>query len=62
MIRIKRQQQIAILIAASSMLACPLASADAVCDWNIKVGEIVVSARPRLTGRWLSPIPPFTRA
>ena len=45
MIRIKRQQHIALLIAASAILACPIASADAVCDWNIKVGEIVVSAK-----------------
>ncbi|MGH6754689.1 MAG: hypothetical protein ACREDP_21245, partial [Bradyrhizobium sp.] len=45
MIDIKKQRQIAFLIAASSILACPMAFADAVCDWNTKVGEIVVSAR-----------------
>src|SRR5688500_14741371 len=45
MIHIKRQQQIAFLIAASSLLACPMARADAVCDWNTKAGEIVVSAK-----------------
>ena len=45
MIRIKRQQQIAFLIAASSLLACSMASADAVCDWNMKAGEIVVTAK-----------------
>src|SRR5688500_3532829 len=45
MIHIKRQQQIAFLIAASSVLACPMAIADAVCDWNTKAGEIVVSAK-----------------
>jgi hypothetical protein len=45
MIRIKRQQQIAFLIAASSLLACSMANADAVCDWNTKAGEIVVSAK-----------------
>ena len=30
---------------AASLVASPIASADAVCDWNTKVGEIVVSAR-----------------
>ena len=45
MIRIKKQQKIAFLIGASSLLACPMASADAVCDWNTRAGEIVVSAR-----------------
>jgi hypothetical protein len=33
------------LIFAVALSASPLAHADAVCDWNSKVGEIVVSAR-----------------
>lgn len=33
------------LIFAASLSASPLANADAVCDWNGKVGEIVVNAR-----------------
>jgi PAP2 superfamily len=45
MIRITKQRQIAFLIAASSLLACSMASADAVCDWNTRAGEIIVSAR-----------------
>ena len=45
MIRIKKQQQIALFIVASSILACSVARADAVCDWNVKVGEIVVGAK-----------------
>ena len=33
------------LIFAALLIASPRASADAVCDWNIKVGDIVVSAK-----------------
>ena len=33
------------LIFAALLIASPVASADAVCDWNAKAGEIVVSAR-----------------
>ena len=33
------------LILAAAALASPAAMADAVCDWNTKAGEIVVSAR-----------------
>ena len=32
-------------LAVASLIACPLASADVVTDWNIKAGEIVVDAR-----------------
>ena len=37
--------QSALLVFAASLIASPVAQADAVCDWNIKVGEIVVSAK-----------------
>ena len=40
-----KQPQWATLIFATSLIASPIASADAVCDWNTKAGEIVVSAR-----------------
>jgi PAP2 superfamily len=40
----KKHHQIALLVAAS-MLAAPMALADAVTDWNIKAGEIVVEAK-----------------
>jgi hypothetical protein len=33
------------LIFATSLVASPVAIADAVCDWNIKAGELVVSGR-----------------
>ena len=33
------------LIFAASLIASPMARADAVCDWNFKVGEIVVGAK-----------------
>jgi hypothetical protein len=33
------------LLAVASLIACPLARADVVTDWNIKAGEIVVDAR-----------------
>jgi len=45
MIRTKKQQQIAFLVVVASLFSCPAAEADAVCDWNTKAGEIVVSAR-----------------
>ena len=45
MIRITKQQQIALVAVATSLLACTTARADAVCDWNTKAGEIVVSAK-----------------
>ena len=31
-------------VLAASLLACPMARADVVTDWNIKAGEIVVAA------------------
>ncbi len=37
--------QCALLVFAATLIASPAAKADAVCDWNIKVGEIVVSAK-----------------
>jgi hypothetical protein len=40
-----KHPQWAPLIFAASLIASPMASADAVCDWNTKVGDIVVSAR-----------------
>ena len=33
------------LILAASLIACPMARADVVTDWNIKAGDIVVDAR-----------------
>ena len=41
----KKHQQIASLVVAASLLACATARADAVCDWNAKVGEIIVDAK-----------------
>ena len=35
----------ATLIFTASLIASPAASADAICDWNSKAGEIVVAAR-----------------
>src|SRR5262245_41223718 len=43
--RTKKHQQIAVLVVAASLLAAPVALADAVTDWNIKAGEIVVEAK-----------------
>ena len=40
-----KHPQWALLIFAASLIATPAAKADAVCDWNTKAGEIVVSAR-----------------
>jgi hypothetical protein len=40
-----RQPQWASLFLVASLIACPIASADVVTDWNIKAGEIVVEAR-----------------
>jgi hypothetical protein len=40
-----KHPQWASVIFAASLTASPLANADAVCDWNSKVGEIVVNAR-----------------
>jgi len=40
-----KHPQWAALIFAASLIASPTASADAVCDWNTKAGDIVVSAR-----------------
>jgi hypothetical protein len=45
MISEMKHPQWASLIFAASLIASPMASADAVCDWNTKVGDIVVSAR-----------------
>ena len=42
---ITRRQQIALLALTASLLACSTARADAVCDWNIKAGEIVVTGK-----------------
>ena len=33
------------LVFVASLVATPVANADAVCDWNIKAGEIVVTAK-----------------
>jgi hypothetical protein len=41
----KKHPQIASLFVAASLLACATARADAVCDWNAKVGEIIVDAK-----------------
>ena len=41
----KKHHQIAVLVVAASLLAAPMALADAVTDWNIKAGEIVVEAK-----------------
>jgi hypothetical protein len=38
-------RQWASLSFAASLIVSPMASADAVCDWNTKAGDIVVSAR-----------------
>ena len=40
-----KHAQWASLIFAASLITSPVASADAVCDWNIKAGDIVVSAK-----------------
>ena len=40
-----KHPQWASLIFAAALLVSPMASADTVCDWNTKAGEIVVSAR-----------------
>ena len=45
MIRTKKQPLIALVAIATSLLACTSARADAVCDWNTKVGEIIVSEK-----------------
>ena len=41
----KTHRQIASLVLAASLLACSTAMADAVSDWNVKAGEIIVDAR-----------------
>ena len=40
-----KHPQWASLIFAALFIASPMANADAVCDWNTKTGEIIVSAR-----------------
>ncbi len=40
-----KHPQWASLIFAALFIASPMANADAVCDWNTKAGEIIVSAR-----------------
>jgi len=45
MIRTKKQPLISFVAVATSLLACTTARADAVCDWNTKVGEIIVSEK-----------------
>ena len=42
---VTKHPQWASLIFAASLIASPVAGADAVCDWNTKAGDIVVSAR-----------------
>ena len=59
-----KHPQWALLIFVASLIATPAAKADAVCDWNTKAGEIVVSARwgrHRQTARWRSSIQPSTK-
>ena len=45
MIHFKKPPLIAFLAVATSLLACTTASADAVCDWNTKAGDIIVSGK-----------------
>src|SRR5215212_3969438 len=33
------------LVFATALIASPAASADAVCDWNAKVGDMVIGAK-----------------
>ena len=40
-----KHTQRASLILAATFVVSPVAMADAVCDWNTRAGEIVVSAR-----------------
>ncbi|MGZ8992575.1 MAG: vanadium-dependent haloperoxidase [Burkholderiaceae bacterium] len=42
---VTKRPQWASFIFAALLIASPVARADAVCDWNTKVGEIVVSAK-----------------
>jgi hypothetical protein len=42
---ITKHQQFALVALATSLLACSAARADAVCEWNIKAGEIVVTGK-----------------
>ena len=42
---LKAHRQAMLLVVAASLLAAPMALADAVTDWNIKAGEIVVEAK-----------------
>ena len=39
------------LILAASLIACPMARADVVTDWNITAADIVVAAKPAATSR-----------
>jgi hypothetical protein len=41
----KKHPQFALLVAAASMLASPLARADAVTDWSVKAGDMLVEAK-----------------
>ena len=45
MIHFKKPPLVAFVTIATSLLVCTTASADAVCDWNTKAGEIIVSAK-----------------
>ena len=45
MIHFKKPPLMAFVVIATSLLACTTARADAVCDWNTKAGEIIVSAK-----------------
>jgi len=42
---LQKHPQWASLIFAASLITSPVASADAVCDWNTQAGVIIVSAR-----------------
>jgi hypothetical protein len=45
MIHFKKPPLVACVTIATSLLVCTTARADAVCDWNTKAGEIIVSAK-----------------
>jgi len=42
---IQKRRQIALTVAAASLLAAPIMLADVVTDWNIKAGQIVAEAK-----------------
>ena len=60
----KAHQQMALLVVMAALLVGQMAHGDAVTDWNVKAGEIVVEAklgRRPPTGSWRSCRPPSTR-